>query len=94
MQRIREQFDLVSLTPSVGRARHVGIKGVNFEINEQDPLVAKWLHMHVPSTQCCGFCVNFEYFWFPTSHFVAVNRTHFADIKPKLESLDLNSKEE
>jgi hypothetical protein len=63
MQRIREQFDLVSLTPSVGRARHVGIKGVNFEINEQDPLVAKWLHMHVPSTPCCGVLLyEFEYF--------------------------------
>ena len=48
MQNIRQQFNLVSLTPTVARTKHIGIKGVNFEISEQDPLVQRWLSLHIP----------------------------------------------
>jgi hypothetical protein len=51
MQRTRKRFGLVSLTPVVSRTRHIGIKGVNFQISEQDPVVQRWLSLYIPENR-------------------------------------------
>jgi hypothetical protein len=48
MQRMREENNLVSLTPEVARTKHVGLKGVNFQIGEDDPIFKKWMAVFIP----------------------------------------------
>jgi hypothetical protein len=48
MQAMRRRHQLVSLTPLIARTKHVGLKGVNFNLDSNDPSVKKWLDVYIP----------------------------------------------
>ena len=50
VEAARRAGGLVSLTPAVSRARHVGLRGINFRVAAGSPDAAKWTQHHIQPT--------------------------------------------
>ncbi len=41
-------FSRSSCSQTISRTKHVGLKGVNFEVGENDPTYRKWMGVYLP----------------------------------------------
>ena len=47
MDEIRKENNFYCLTPYLSRTRHIGLKGVNFQLKADDPVFKKWMSIYL-----------------------------------------------